>query len=83
MTILTWGCMGINILVALFLAAMLLNPNQDAAGKGMLFLPIIVLLLFAGGTWLLMNRQYRVSALLLSAIPAMISAYFLFLTIKK
>ena len=75
--------MGIDVIAALFLAAMLVNPNQDAAGKGMLGLPIILLLVCAGCAWLLMTRNYRVAALVVSAVPAIITIYILFLTLRK
>ena len=82
MTALTWICIGIDLLVALFLVTLLFNPGQDAAGKGMLGLPIVALLACAGLSWLLMNRDYPVAALLLSGIPAIIAAYGLYMTVK-
>jgi hypothetical protein len=83
MTIFTWIFAGIDVIAALFLLAMLLNPNQDAAGKGMIFLPVILLLLFAGAAVLLMNRKYHIAALVVSAVPAIIAVYMLYLTLKK
>ena len=54
MGLLTWICIGIDAIIALFFIVMLFNPKQDAAGKGMLFLPVIVLLACAAGSWWLM-----------------------------
>lgn len=62
---------------------MLFNPNQDAAGKGMLFLPILILLACCGGSWLLMKNGYAVAAFLVSAIPALIGMYFLYLSLQN
>lgn len=83
MNTITWICIGIDTVIALFLIIMLFNPSQDAAGKGMLFLPVIVLLACAAGSWWLMQRQYLVGALLLSAVPAVIAAYVLYLSVRK
>ena len=83
MTVFTWIFAGIDVIVAVFLLAMLVNPNQDAAGKGMIFLPVILLLMFAGAAVLLMNRKYQIAALIISAVPAIISLYVLWLTLKK
>jgi len=83
MTVFTWIFAGIDVISALFLLVMLVNPNQDAAGKGMIFLPVILLLMFAGAAVLLMNRKYQIAALIISAVPAIISLYVLFLTLKK
>ena len=70
-------------MAALFLLAMLLNPNQDAAGKGMILLPVILLLIFSGAALLLVHRKHHIAALVVSAVPAIISVYVLFLTLKK
>ena len=83
MTVFTWIFAGIDVIAALFLLVMLVNPNQDAAGKGMIFLPVILLLLFAGAALLLVHRKYHIAALVVSAVPAIISVYVLFLTLKK
>ena len=83
MTIITWIFIGINVLVALFLLTMLFDPGQDAAGKGMLGLPVIVLLGMAVLAWWLMQRHYPVAALIVSGIPALIAQYVAFLTLKK
>ena len=83
MAVLTWIFAGIDVIAALFLLAMLVNPNQDAAGRGMIALPIILLLMFAGAALLLMNRKYHIAALIITAVPAIISVYVLFLTLKK
>ena len=83
MTVFTWIFAGIDVIAALFLLAMLLNPNQDAAGKGMIFLPVILLLIFAGAALLLVHRKYHIAALIISAVPAILSLYILFLTQKK
>ena len=83
MAVPTWISIGINSLIALFLIVQLFNPNQDAAGKGMLGLPIVALLACAGLSWLLMNRNYPVAALLLGVIPAIIAGYILFLMVRN
>ena len=83
MGLLTWICIGIDAIIALFFIVMLFNPKQDAAGKGMLFLPVIVLLACAAGSWWLMQRHYAVSALLLSAVPAVVAVYVLYLSVRK
>jgi hypothetical protein len=41
------------------------------------------LLLFAGAAVLLMNRKYHIAALVVSAVPAIIAVYMLYLTLKK
>ena len=79
----TWICMFINAAAALFLLVMLFNPGQDAAGKGMLFLPIIVLFGTAAASWWLKSRGYSIAALLVSGIPAVIALYLLWLELEK
>ena len=83
MTLLTWICIAINSLTALFILSMFFNPGQDAAGKGMLGLPFLLLLAFAGLGWLLMKRNYPVAALLVNIIPAVISLCIVYLTVRK
>lgn len=83
MAILTWVCIVVDLVIAVFLLAILFNANQDAAGKGMIMLPIILLLVFAGGAWFLLCHDYHVAALLVSGIPALIAAYFLYLEFKN
>ncbi|MBE7169039.1 MAG: hypothetical protein INR73_00520 [Williamsia sp.] len=83
MAILIWICISIDVVVALFLLGMLANPDQDAAGEAMLLLPVVLLLVCAGGAWLLMSRNHRIAALVTSAVPAIVAVYLLFLTIKK
>lgn len=83
MTVLTWICIGINVLLALLLIVMMFNPGQDAAGKGMLGLPILALLACAVLSWVLMNRGYPVAAMLVSGLPALIALYVLWLTVRK
>ena len=83
MTVFTWIFAGIDVISALFLLVMLVNPNQDAAGKGMIFLPVILLLIFSGAALLLVHRKHHIAALVVSAVPAIISVYVLVLTLKK
>lgn len=83
MVTLTWICIGINALAALFLVTVLFNPNQDAAGKSIIALPIIILLVCAAASFFLMNRHYKITAFTISAVPAVIAVYMLFLTMKK
>ena len=83
MALLTWICICIDVVAALILMAMLANPNQDAAGKGMIALPILLLLVCAAGAWLLMSRNYRTAAMVISAVPAVVTLYVLFSTLKN
>jgi hypothetical protein len=83
MSVFTWICIVIDAIVALLLVGMLFNPNQDPAGKAFLALPILLMIICAGLAWFLMTRNNRISALMTSAVPAVIAVYFLFLTIRK
>lgn len=80
---LVWICIGIDIAIALFLCYFFFSPNQDAAGKGMLALPVCLLLICTASAWFLLTRNYKIPAIIISAVPAVIAAYILFLSIKK
>jgi hypothetical protein len=75
--------MGVDIAICLFLGYLLISPNQDAAGKGMIGLPLILLLGCVAASWFLLTRNYKVSALIISGVPALIGGYVLYLTLKK
>ena len=72
-----------DMVICLFLGYLLISPDQDAAGKGMIGLPLLLLLICVAAAWFLLTRNYKISALIVSGIPALIAGYVLFLTVKK
>jgi hypothetical protein len=75
-----YGCMIIDALAALFLFFSLFSSEQDSAGKGMIFLPILALIACAAGAYFLLGAGHAGWALTVSGFPVIIIAYLLFIS---
>lgn len=80
MKILVYGCMIIDAIAALFLFFSLFSSEQDSAGKGMIFLPILALIACAAGAYFLFAAGYPGWALTVGGFPVIIIAYMLFIS---
>lgn len=75
-----YGCIGIDAAAALFLLFSLFSGSQDAAGEGMIFLPILALVGCAIGAYFLMEAGHTGWALTLAGFPVIIIAYLAFIS---
>ncbi|MGN7888227.1 hypothetical protein [Dyadobacter sp. 22481] len=80
MKTLIYGCMLIDAAAALFLFFSLFSSGQDSAGKGMVFLPILVLIACAAGAYFLLGAGHSGWALTISGFPVIIIAYLAFIS---
>lgn len=80
MKTLIYGCMLIDAAAALFLFFSLFSSGQDSAGKGMVFLPILVLIACAAGAYFLLSAGHPGWALTVSGFPVIIIVYLAFIS---
>ena len=80
MKMIIYGCMLIDAAAALFLFFSLFSSDQDSAGKGMLFLPILALVGCAAGAYFLFAAGHPGWALAVSGFPTVIIAYLAFIS---
>jgi hypothetical protein len=80
MKMLIYTCMVINVGAAVFLLFSMLSSGQDAAGEGMVLLPVLLLLGCAAGSYFLMTGGHTNWALAVGGIPVIIIAYMLFIS---
>lgn len=80
---LIWICIIVDVLASVALVLASMTSGQDAAGKAMLILPIILLLLMAIGAYLLKNANHNGWALTISGIPAVIVVVILLFTFSQ
>lgn len=81
MRILIYACMTINVAAAIFLLYSIFSSEQDSAGKGMVFLPMLLLIGCAVASYYLMQHGHTSWALFVSGFPVIIIAYLLFISI--
>jgi hypothetical protein len=74
-------CMLIDAGTVLFLLYALFAGEQDSAGEGMVFLPMILLIGCIAGAWFLMNNGHNGWALFVGGFPVIIIAYLLFISV--
>jgi peptidoglycan biosynthesis protein MviN/MurJ (putative lipid II flippase) len=75
MTVLIWICILVDIAAAVFLLISAFSPDQDAAGRGMIFLPIIILVAMVGFAYMLLQNQQHYWALAVSGVPVIVLIY--------
>ncbi len=75
-----YACMLIDAAAALFLFFSLFSSGQDSAGKGMIFLPILLLIACAAGAYFLLGAGHPGWALTVSGFPVIIIAYLAFIS---
>lgn len=81
MVIAIWMCLLINIVTAIFLLITSMSSDQDAAGRGMVMLPIILLLGLAALSYFLLQRHYLGWSLFTSGLPVIVILYLLFISV--
>jgi hypothetical protein len=81
MKLLIYACILINAGSAIFLLFAAFSSDQDAAGRGMVFLPVILLIACAIGSHFLYAAGHPNWALTISGIPVIILAYLLFISV--
>ncbi|MCE7063780.1 hypothetical protein [Dyadobacter sp. CY326] len=81
MKTLIYICMAVNVGAALFLFFSLFSSGQDQGGKGMIFLPILLLLACVAASYFLMGSGHTGWALGISGFPVIILAYLLFISV--
>lgn len=77
-----WICIGIDCLGAIALLIMTQSSGQDAAGQGMLLLPILLLFIAAAIAWYLLKSNHTQWALVVSGVPALIIVIIAAFTLK-
>ena len=80
---LIWICIIVDVLASIALVVASMTSGQDAGGKAMLVLPIILLLLMAVGGYLLQRSNYNGWALTVSGVPAVIVVVILLFTLSQ
>jgi len=70
----------VDAAAALFLFFTLFSGGQDAAGKGMVFLPILALIACAAAAYFLLGAGYPGWALAVSGVPVIVIAYLAFIS---
>lgn len=80
MKIIVYACMLVDAATALFLFFSLFTSGQDSAGKGMIFLPILLLIACAAGAYFLLGAGHPGWALTVSGLPVIIIAYLAFIS---
>jgi predicted CDP-diglyceride synthetase/phosphatidate cytidylyltransferase len=81
MKTLIYACMSVNVGAAVFLFFSMFSNGQDAAGNGMVFLPILLLLVCSAASYFLMQAGHYNWALVISGFPVIILAYLLFISV--
>ncbi|WP_439557593.1 hypothetical protein [Dyadobacter sp.] len=81
MIILIWICIVADVAAAVFLLSTSMNSDQDAAGAGMVLLPVILLIGLAVLSYFLMQKHYNGWALVTSGLPAIVLLYLLFISV--
>ncbi|WP_342083729.1 hypothetical protein [Dyadobacter sp. OTU695] len=80
MKTIVYACMLVDAATALFLFFSLFSSGQDSAGKGMIFLPILLLIACAAGAYFLLGAGHPGWALTVSGLPVIIIAYLAFIS---
>lgn len=67
--------------IALFIVSN--RTDQDAAGRGMIGLPILALILLPIIGYFLMRADYKIIAMITTGLPAIIVAFVTYITISQ
>jgi hypothetical protein len=78
-----WICIVIDVLAAIILLFISFSSGQDAAGRAMIVLPIILLLVLAGIGYFLLKSNHSGWALSVSGIPAIVVILILLFTVMQ
>ena len=78
-----WVSIGINLLAAIALVFISQGSGQDAAGKSMIVLPVILLLLLSGAGYMLLKGNHPGWAVAVTCIPAAIVVLILVFTLLQ
>lgn len=81
MVILIWICLVIDIAAAVFLLITSMSSDQDAAGRGMVMLPILLLLGLAVLSYYLLQKNALGWSLVVSGLPVIVILYLLFISV--
>lgn len=77
---LIWVCILADVTAAIFLLIASMSSGQDAAGRGMVYLPVLLLLGLAALSYVLLQRHYMVWSMLASGLPVLVLLYLLFIS---
>jgi len=80
MIILIWACLVIDVATALFFLGVILDPTRDAAGKGMIMLPAVLLLFIVAAGYMLLQKNHLGWAAFLTGLPVIILLYYLLIS---
>jgi hypothetical protein len=78
-----WIFMIIDIIAGILLFIISTRSGQDAAGRSMLLLPILLLVGLSIVGYFLLKADYKVLALIITGVPAIIVAIVLLITIQQ
>ena len=81
MVILIWICLLVDIGAAVFLLVASMSSDQDAAGKGMVMLPILLLIGLAALSYYLVQKNALGWSLVVSGLPVIVILYLLFISV--
>ena len=81
MVILIWICLLVDIAAAVFLLIASMSSDQDAAGKEMVMLPILLLIGLAALSYYLLQKNALGWSLVVSGLPVIVILYLLFISV--
>ena len=73
-------CIWTDLAAVAFLLIAALQSGQDIAGKAMVVLPVFHLVFFVALALFLLRMHFKIWALIMSALPAAVVAYLLFIS---
>ena len=73
----------IDLLAGIALFVVSNNSNQDAAGRGLMGLPILALIVLPIVGYFLMRADYKVFAIITTGLPAIVVAFAVYITISQ
>lgn len=78
-----WTCIILDVVAGLALFLAILSSGQDAAGKAMILLPILLLLIFAAVGYFLLKANHYTWAIVITGVPAAIVILILVFTVLQ
>ena len=73
-------CIWTDLAAVAFLLFAAFQSGQDIAGKAMVALPVFHIVLFVALAFFLLRMQFTIWALIMSALPAAVVGYLLFIS---